>query len=159
MEQRKDRFTRLWAKYRNEEERKGLTLVELAIVLLVLGIIMGMVYGSLDFSAVDKAKVLGVKNNARKLQAYLQMYETENGRLEELTPLTAIVGKSPVDEEGVEDPWNNPYFICSDEQGQRQICSYGADGEQGGDGENQDFYLTDKNSWPAWLSGETQEEE
>ena len=42
---------------RNRKARKGLTLVELAIVLLVLGVIIGIVYANLDTGAVDNAKI------------------------------------------------------------------------------------------------------
>ena len=31
----------------------------------------------------------------------------------------------PVDEKLVVDPWGQEYFICLDDLGQKQICSYG----------------------------------
>jgi hypothetical protein len=41
--------------------------------------------------------------------------------------------------------------MCSDTSGRLHICSYGKDGQVGGEGENQDFYIDDKSSWPDWL--------
>ena len=62
-----------------------------------------------------------------------------------------------MDESLVEDPWGEEYFICLDDFSQKQICSYGADKAPGGQGENQDFFLTDQSSWPTWLSGKAQQ--
>jgi len=44
--------------------RKGLTLFELALVLLVLGIIIGIVYANLDIGVVDKAKKVKSKTGS-----------------------------------------------------------------------------------------------
>ncbi len=136
--------------------RRGLTLIELAIVILVLGIIMAIIYGAIDPGEVtDDARRLQVKNNSHVLQIQLQRYELENPPLEEGSDLTTLLNRSAgwagLKEEQVVDPWKNPYFICLDPDGNRHICSYGSDGELGGQNQAQDFYLTDQSSWPAWL--------
>lgn len=140
--------------------RKGLTLVELAIVILVLGIIMGIVYSSLDFGITDDAKKLMVASSSKQLTMVWEKYEAENAPLEEGTKLDVLAAKNPdkpgwrpVDVDMVMDPWKRPYFVCKDDRGERQLCSLGADGQQGGENQNADFYLTDRASWPAWLSG------
>ncbi len=145
---------------RNGWLRKGLTLVELSIVILVLGILMVVLFANLDLGITDKAKKLQVTNASKQLKIWLDQYEYENERLEEGAALTILSQKNPnnpgwkpIDEQSVLDPWKNPYFICSDEAGERQICSLGADGQNGGDGVNADFFLTNSESWPAWLSG------
>ncbi|MCB1172397.1 MAG: type II secretion system protein GspG [Leptospiraceae bacterium] len=141
----------------SDADRAGLTLVELAIVILVIGIIMTIVVMNLDFSVVDKGKILAVKSQRMNLMNKLKIYEMENPPLNEGDDLGSIDG---VNEEMLNDPWSRPYFICRADSGQRHICSYGADGEQGGEGENQDFYLTgNPKEWPAWLRGKKEGEE
>lgn len=141
-----------------QKKRKGLTLFELALVLLVLGIIIGIVYANLDIGVVDKAKVLKVKQiQAKQIPILISQYEEKVGSLNEGDSLEILTKKieesdwTPVDEELLKDPWNRFYFICSDSSGEHHICSYGKDGKLGGDGEDSDFYLDDKNSWPKWL--------
>jgi len=138
--------------------RKGLTLFELALVLLVLGIIIGIVYANLDIGVVDKAKKLKVKQvQSKQLPVLVQKYEEEVAPLNDGDSLEILTKKQegsnwdPVDEEILKDPWNRFYVMCSDTSGSLHICSYGKDGQVGGDGENQDFYLDDKSSWPDWL--------
>ena len=144
--------------------RRGLTLVELAIVILVLGIIMTIVIANLDFGIIDDAKKMQVTYAAKTLEITMRRYEMDNAALEDGTRLGVLAQKNPnnpswrpVDEKLVVDPWGQEYFICLDDLGQKQICSYGADRAPGGSGDNQDFFLTDKSSWPAWLSGKNEQ--
>lgn len=145
--------------------RRGLTLVELSIVILVLGILMVVLFANLDIGVADKAQRLQVISASKQLKIWWNQYEYEYNQLEEGTAMSVLSEKSseapgwrPVDEQLTMDPWKRPYFICLDENGDRQICSLGADGEAGGEGNNQDFYLTEKSSWPAWLSQKKTEE-
>jgi general secretion pathway protein G len=146
--------------------RRGLTLVELAIVILVLGIIMTIVIASLDFGIVDDAKKMQVQYASKTLEISLRRYEMDNPALEDGTRLGILAQRNPnnptwrpVDDKLVLDPWAQEYFICQDDLGQKQICSYGADRAPGGTGENQDFFLTDKSSWPTWLSGKSDQQQ
>ena len=135
--------------------RKGLTLVELAIVMLVLGIVMAIVYSGLDLGTIDKAKGLKVRTMANTLEANLGRYEAENGSLSDGTKLDVLTQSTEtwrgLKADQVLDPWKRSYFICSDNIGNRQICSNGANGVPGGAGQDTDFYLTDQSSWPKWL--------
>ncbi|MCR9144558.1 MAG: type II secretion system protein GspG [bacterium] len=140
--------------------RRGLTLVELAIVILVLGVIMTIVIANLDLGIIDDAKKLQVKNAAKTLEFTMRRYEMDSAALGEGDRLGILARKNPnnpgwrpVDESLVMDPWGEEYFICLDDLSQKQICTYGADREPGGAGDAQDFFLTDKSSWPSWLSG------
>lgn len=140
--------------------RRGLTLVELAIVILVLGVIMTIVIANLDLGIIDDAKKLQVKNAAKTLEFTMRRYEMDSAALTDGTRLGVLAQKNPnnpgwrpVDESLVMDPWGEEYFICLDDLSQKQICTYGADRQPGGAGEAQDFFLTDKTSWPSWLSG------
>ena len=142
---------------KKRKSRKGLTLVELAIVLLVLGVIIGIVYANLDTGAVDNAKITMFPAQAAQLEMQWKQYENRVGQVPEGNSLEVLSqndrenGWDGIDEKTVKDMWGNPYFICMSQQGYREICTYGADGQPGGEGENADFYVTDKSSWPAWL--------
>ena len=46
---------------------------------------------------------------------------------------------------------DNYYYIRVDDSGRKQICTWGKDKAEGGDGEGQDFCITDKESFPEWL--------
>lgn len=141
--------------------RKGLTLVELAIVVLVLGVIMGIVFYNLQDVAVDVqsgTKRLQVsKFQATQLPMKLEEFRNAGGSVNPGEDLTVLIQEipessySPAKEELVTDPWGRPYFMCQGEDGSDRICSYGKDREEGGEGENADFQLDDDRTWPDWL--------
>lgn len=142
--------------------RRGLTLVELSIVILVLGVLMVVVYGSLPRTPEREVWRLQIQQQARSLPLQLRAYEERHGRLAAGDSLAAIVDSGPTDldsrvgagENGALDPWRRPYFICLDENDRRHICTYGADGLPGGAGTDADIYLTARaTTWPVWLNG------
>ena len=139
--------------------RRGLTLVELAIVLLVLGVIMAIVFSSLDLSVSDKAVALKIKNDARLLQIKISNFENETGltiqdreSIEVLSQGNEETSWTPVNEDAIKDPWGNFYHIEKSESGSTEICTYGQDGDEGGEGKAADFCITQKSTFPAWLS-------
>lgn len=137
--------------------RKGLTLVELAIVLMVLGVIIGIVYASLDTGMADDAEIALFPAKAAQLELNWRQYENRVGRIPDGTSLEVMTqndrqnGWDGVEDKMVKDLWGNAFFICMSQEGTREICSYGADAQPGGEGQNADFYLTDKSSWPGYL--------
>ncbi|MCB1317444.1 MAG: type II secretion system protein GspG [Leptospiraceae bacterium] len=136
------------------DARRGLTLIELAIVILVIGIIMAIVVANLDFGVIDKAQILKVKNSANQVRVNLRIYEMDHSPLQEGQPITAM----GINKDAATDPWGEVYVICTDPGGRRQVCSFGADRQPGGEGQDADIYLTDEAQWPAWLKGEVEEE-
>lgn len=143
--------------------RQGMTLVELAIVLVVLGIIITIVYTSIDIGIKDDAVRLQIKTHATLVPSYLSRYEMSNRPLREGDSLLILAEKNeenpswrPMKKNAILDSWKRPYFIKIDEQGNRQICTLGGDGEPGGEEgnrQNADFCLTDEEQWPTWLKG------
>lgn len=160
-EQSRRKSARRSGMLRKRRSRRGLTLIELAVVMLVLGILMAVLYANIDVGGItDKAKRLAIQTNSTQLEVALERYEFENQPLEEGDALTILSEENPdnpswrpVKEDMVMDPWKHPYFICTDDEGKKQICTNGADGQPGGEGENQDFYLTKQSSWPEWVKG------
>ena len=155
---KKNKFAKKLLKH--NKNRAGITLIEIAMVLLVIAIIMGIVYANIDTSVVGKAQVLRIKTSSQTIPIVVEKYEFENESLEEGTSLEILTqrnpnnpGYRPAKKDAVTDPWGNYYFICRDETGIKQVCSYGKDNQIGGEDENSDFILTDESSWPTWLTG------
>ena len=135
-------------------------MAELAIVILVLGIIMSIVYVGMREGLVlpDKALATKYRTDANMLKHSLAEYERncpDLGEGQDLLPLTQknpdCPAFSPLDKQSVLDHWKNPYYIKIDESGQKRICSYGKDRQAGGEDRNADFCLNDEDNWPAWL--------
>lgn len=134
-------------------KQSGLTLVELLVVLVILGLLAGLV----------GPRVLHQLGGAKSKTALVQIKDLEQGA--ELFKLD--VGRFPSDQEGLQalvqapatakgwngpylkehkiplDPWGNPYhYQYPDKNGGVSIYSYGADNAQGGTGENADIGLS-----------------
>ena len=125
---------------------KGMTLIEIMIVIAIIGLIMGglafALMGRLD-TAKDKTAITQVT----QLTTTAEMYEVEKGKCpKDLAELKAggYIKKL------MKDPWGKPYEVkCPGEHGRVDVRSAGPDGEFGTD--------DDVNSWAE--EGEEGEEE
>jgi len=128
---------------------RGMTLIEILVVLVLIGIVMGIVGGNY-IGQGEKAKARAAKIEIEQIGQTLDLFKLEVGRYptsqEGLQALvTAPAGmtnwngpywkKSSVPK----DPWGNEYQYASPgSHGAYDIISYGADGKEGGDGGNKD---------------------
>ena len=125
---------------------QGFTLLEMIVVLVIIGLIMGLV-GPRLFSQADKAKVQTAETQVRMLRGALETMRLDIGRLpteeEGLALLTQRQSEpklsqrwqGPYLEEGVPpDPWGNPYRYSPRASGTHSFSLYslGADGQPGG---------------------------
>ncbi len=150
-----------WKRDFRRKARRGLTLVELAIVVLVLSAIMGVVFYNLRESASDvqagTRRLQVGQFQANRLPMKLEEYLNAGGMINYGDDLTVLMEEipgtsyEPAKEELVMDPWGSPYFLCQGDDGSDRICSLGKDRQEGGEGENADFQLDDEKTWPAWL--------
>ena len=128
---------------------RGMTLIEILVVLTLIGIVMGIVGGNY-LGQGEKAKQKAAKLEIEQIGQTLDLFKLEVGRYpttqEGLQALiTAPAGVSnwngPYWKKSTlpKDPWTNEYKYASPGQhGAYDIWSYGADGKEGGEGVNKD---------------------
>lgn len=127
----------------------GLTLLELMVVLVIIGLIATIaapqLIGYLDRSKVDAARV-----QVRSLSTIVDLFRLDVGRfpteregLQALATQPAGVdrwrGPYLKSDASLIDPWGRSYaYEVSDDGRSIDIYSFGADGQEGGDGLNAD---------------------
>jgi general secretion pathway protein G len=129
---------------------QGFTLVELLVVLAILGLLAGLV-GPQVMKFLGSSKTKTAKLQIEDLSATLDLYRLETGRYptssEGLEALVSDPGNvanwnGPYLRKGEvpKDPWGNDYqYRAPGENGPYDIWSLGADGQEGGEGDNQDI--------------------
>ena len=143
--------------------RRGLTLVELSVVVLILGAIIALVACNIKPGELkDQTAVLKLKQDTRLIPTYLSMYEDRYGKIpSEEQGLIALVEKPTTGEvpdnyrpivknkSDILDPWNTPYQLRIDNNGDYQIITLGKDKKEGGEGKNADFDILTDDEYPA----------
>ena len=135
---------------RGRRRGAGFTLLELLVVLVILGLRAGLV-GPQALRYLGGAKSDAAKLQIEELGSSLDLFHLEVGRYPKTDEgLEALVEAPP----GVsnwngpylkkkrvpKDPWGNDYVYRSPGQhGPYDLLSYGADGAQGGEGDNEDL--------------------
>ena len=133
---------------RNRE--RGMTLIEILVVLVLIGIVLGIVGGNF-ISKGEKAKADAAKIEIGQISQTLDLYKLEIGRYPTTQEgLQALISAPP----GLpnwngpywkkstlpKDPWGNEYrYSAPGQHGPYDIMSYGADGKEGGEGANKDI--------------------
>ena len=140
-------------KKRLSNKQRGFTLIELMIVLVILGLIMGIV-GPQAMKYLGKGKTQSTKVQIENLSAALDMYRLEVGSyptsadgLKALVaqPSSARGWNGPYLKKGdvPKDAWNNDYQYKRPGSNNHpyDLISLGADGAAGGEGEDADISL------------------
>ncbi len=132
--------------------KSGFTLIEIMVVIIILGILVGLIVPRL-MEEPEKARVLKARMQIESLSTALKKYKLDHGDyptteqgLQALVEQPSI-GKIPqkYPEKGYlpkipKDPWGNDYiYISPGEHDDFDIVSYGADGEEGGEDKNEDI--------------------
>ena len=129
---------------------RGMTLIEILVVLVLIGIVMGIVGGNF-IGRGEEAKRKAAKIEIEQIGQTLDLYKLEVGRypttqegLQALiqAPSSASNWNGPYWKRSSvpKDPWGNEYKYSSPGQsGPYDIVSYGADGKEGGEGPNKDI--------------------
>lgn len=129
---------------RGRSRRRGMTLIEIMVVMVILGLIAGMV-GIAVVNAADKARVDRTKSDIHAIQGALDLYKARHGRYPDTgTGLKALVDEGILNKPP-KDGWDNDFQYLF-EGGKAVVKSYGADGQPGGDGNNADLSNVDSDS-------------
>lgn len=127
----------------------GFTLIEVMIVVVILGILAAIVVPKI-MDRPAQAQITAAKSDIRTLESALNLYRLDNHTyptsdqgLEALVqkPSNAkawkeggYIGRLP------KDPWGKEYqYLNPGANGPIDIFTYGADGQQGGEGANADI--------------------
>lgn len=140
---------------RRQEKRNGFSLVELLVVIAIISI-LSTVAGVALWPAVDDAKVSAVKAQISEYKLAVNRYRSRHAvvptQRQGLAALYRLPTVPPVPEGYPAggymdnlvmkpDPWGHDYLYFAPGRHQEtfEIVSYGADGEEGGEGLNADI--------------------
>ncbi len=130
------------------ESERGLTLVEILVVLIILGIVMTFLFGRIT-GAGDRAKASLTESMIKSLQGQIEQfrlrYNSMPSSLDELTRCSEKTGPGCIPlakDDQLVDAWNGRLQYSLDNGGRSyRIKSLGADGRDGGDGANYDITI------------------
>jgi general secretion pathway protein G len=129
----------------NSRRERGFTILEIVIVFILLAGIMAFV-GPKIFEQMGRAKSNEAKIRIQQLAGQIEMYKLEVGKypdsLQSLVKQPAGVDRwnGPYAKDAdLKDAWGNDYRYNVPGQGKAfDLISLGADGKDGGEGENRD---------------------
>lgn len=130
----------------------GFTLIELLIVMVILGLLASLV-GPRLFGQLDASKVKAARTQIEMLGAAMDTYRLDMSRYPNTDQGIAALSDKPADAAEAarwrgpylkkkvdKDPWGNSYVYRSPgERSDYEISSLGADGKEGGTGDDADI--------------------
>jgi len=140
-------------RFMKNRKRKGFTLVEVLVVAIILAMLAGFIVPGI-LKKLGKAKTEIARSKMAIIEGALEQFSISCGRLPtDEEGLGALLEAPPELEEKwpgkflkdsqIIDPWENPYLYYQEGMiniGSYDIVSYGADGVEGGEGDNADIY-------------------
>lgn len=133
--------------YRGSKLERGLTLVEIMIVLVILGLVMTWLGGKI-MGAGGKAKAkitqLKIQEIGQYIEQFCLQYNSVPSSLDELVHCSDKTGPGCIPltkEDNLKDAWDNKFIYSVEGNGYR-VKSLGADGKEGGEGVDFDFFGT-----------------
>ncbi|MEA2779987.1 MAG: ral secretion pathway protein [Rhodospirillaceae bacterium] len=137
------------ARVHGGSRQQGFTLVELLVVLAILGLLATLVAPRL-IKYLGQAKTQTAKLQIQKLSGILDIYHLDVGRYPAQETGIEALAQRPAEldnwngpyvkkQEELNDPWGHIYIYRSPGQhGDYDLYSLGADGKEGGEGEDRD---------------------
>lgn len=136
---------------RHPRRVQGFTLLEMIVVLVLIGLIMGLV-GPRLFSQADRAKVQTAETQVKMLRGALETMRLDLGRFPSEQEGLRLLTNAPaggaesrwqgpyIDDALPDDPWGAPYQYSPSPSANQPftLYSFGADGQRGGEGYDAD---------------------
>ena len=132
----------------NRINERGVTLIELVVVMVILALFATLV-GQQLFSKVGKARQTQARTQIQEFESVLDMFRLDVGRYPtteeglqalQVKPASVDNWDGPYLKKDIPlDPWNHAYvYHCPGQHGDYDLVSLGQDGQEGGDGEAAD---------------------
>ncbi|HEX9778080.1 MAG TPA: type II secretion system major pseudopilin GspG [Geopsychrobacteraceae bacterium] len=132
--------------------KRGFTLIEIMVVVVILGILAGIVVPRL-LDRPEEARRTKAAVQIKSLEEALGLFKLDNGFYpsteQGLQALVSIPDSGRIPGKYREggyikkvplDPWDNPYlYLSPGAHGDFDLISYGPDGESGGEGSDADI--------------------
>jgi len=132
--------------------QRGITLIEMMVVIVILGILATVIFTRVS-DRPEQARRTKAQVEIRAMMTALELFKLDNGfyptteqglqglvtqpsvgRIPRNYPASGYLDKIPP------DPWGSPYvYISPGLHGEYDLKSYGADGEEGGEGKDEDI--------------------
>jgi general secretion pathway protein G len=136
------------SKYQATHKSLGLTLVEILIVLVIIGLVGGWL-ASKTFKAGDRAKYLMTEAQIKQVGQYIEQFQLRNNALpQSLAELSCQGGNIPnciplAKSDELKDAWKNDFqYSVADGGRSYKILSFGSDGKDGGSEYDGDLFGT-----------------
>lgn len=136
----------------HHNKQQGFTLLEIMVVVVILGLLVAIVAPNV-LDNQDKAMVEKTKADIAGLEQALDMYKLDNHTYPSTDQgLESLVKKPQINPQPKNyrpdgyikrlpnDPWGNSYqYLTPGEHGSFDLYSFGADGDNGGEGQAADI--------------------
>lgn len=128
----------------------GFTLIELMVVLVILGLLAGLV-GPRVMKHLEESKSRAARLQVEDLTAALELYYLDLGQYPTTEEGLSVLVQAPAGSDRwngpylrkrhvPQDPWGHNYhYRAPGDENPFDLYSLGADGQEGGEGENRDI--------------------
>lgn len=134
---------------RKPSPESGFTLLELLVVMVIMGLLVGLVAPRL-FAQIGKSEIKTARAQIAALETALDQYRLDTGHYPTTEQGLAALVTQPANESRwqgpylkkavPDDPWGKPYvYQQPGSHGEFDLLSLGKDGRPGGDGEAVDI--------------------
>jgi len=142
---------------------RGFTLIEIMVVVIIIGLLAAVIVPSV-VGKVGEARVAKAKQDIQALGTALTMYRLDNFKYPTTDQGLKALIEQPADptirnwrkggyisDGSLKDPWGNDYqYVYPSTHGKEyDLYSYGADGQEGGEGEDADVGNWNLDSQPG----------